>query len=645
VKGAAALLFLGLVLAACSESGDSAPTPTAPSTTDVAPPPTVPGPTADEPSATPSPQTGPLPTRDLMDLARRLRGLPAGTPRDAPLRQGPLPIGHVGTFQLVGLPGAGLARSEPPETDAVVATLRLVTVNAYFFVEDGVDLDQEKLERAGQQFEEVYSRVHDTFGRERSPGVDGDPRVTVLLASLQNIGGYVSGDDGYPRAASPLSNEREMVYLDASTSLASDETFAQVLTHELQHLVHFGLDPDEENWVQEGLSVAAEGMGGELDPLERTFLRATDIQLNAWDPEGFYEPHYGASGLFFRYLVERISGPSALRDVVSEPEDGVAGIEAFLGEHLPGVSLEDFFADWATANYLDLDEGPYGYRDVSVQAEASESLSGTGQGEGSVHQFAADYVEVEPAGDDAVFTFDGAATVDILPAGPHSGRGLWWSNRGDAIDTTLTRELDLTRLSTATLTFWTWYDIERWYDYGYAEVSTDGGDTWQVLPGGLTTEEDPLSLAYGPGYTGASGDGEPSWVKETIDLTSFAGQRALLRFEYVTDGGLSTSGWAIDDVAVPELGWLDDAESEGDWEARGFRILERPLAQRFVVRLIEIGAETRVTDVSLDAENNAEIRLSGFGTGPSKAVILIAAATDGTSEPATYRYSLVVSPP
>jgi hypothetical protein len=61
-------------------------------------------------------------------------------------------------------------------------------------------------------------------------------------------------------------------------------------------------------------------------------------------------------------------------------------------------------------------------------------------------------------------------------------------------------------------------------------------------------------------------------VKETIDLTSFAGQRVLLRFEYVTDGGLNTSGWAIDDVAVPELGWLDDAESE-ETGRPGFRIL------------------------------------------------------------------------
>jgi hypothetical protein len=579
-----------------------------------------------------------------MDLAHRLRGLPVDTPRDAPPRQEPLPVGDHQTFQVVSVPDPGDARRVPPQSDAVAATLRLVTPHAYLYYEDGLEVDGEKLERAGQRFEEVYAWISETFGRERSPGVDGDPHITVLIASLDNVGGYVSEEDGYPRAVSPLSNEREMVYLEASIALPADEDYARILGHELQHLVHYGSDPDEEMWVQEGLSETAETMGKDVNYPERGFLSDPDVQLNAWDPEGFYEPHYGASGLFFRYLLERASGGSeaaAVRDLVSEPGDGIAGIDAFLSRHLPGVNFVDLFADWATANYLDLDTGPYGYRDASVQAAASQSLSGPAEGEGSVHQFAADYIEAEPAGGDAVFTFDGATTVDVLAGKPHSGRGLWWSNRADAIDTTLTRELDLRDLSSGTLTFWTWYDIERWYDYGYVEVSTDAGQTWQVLSGRHTTEEDPLRLAYGPGYTGASGGGEePAWVEESIDLTPFAGQRVLLRFEYVTDSGLNTSGWAIDDITVPELGWMDDAESDGGWEAQGFRRLEGPLPQHFIVRAIEIGTETRVTDVPLDADNHAEIRLSGFGADLTKAVILVAGATDGTSEPATYRYSL-----
>lgn len=584
-----------------------------------------------------------------MDLARRLRGLPPGTPRDAPVRQEPLPVGHRQTFHVVRLAGAGEVRRVPPWSEDVAATLRLATPHAYFYVEDTLETEDEALARAAEIFEEdVYPQVSDTFGHERSPGVDGDPHVTVLIASLQNVGGYVSAEDGYPQAACPLSNEREMVYLDASIALPADDAYVQLLSHELQHLVHFGIDPDEEVWVQEGLSELAENIGGDIDYLGQSFLEDPDIQLNAWDPHGFYGPHYGASGLFFRYLAERTGAAGeagAIRNLVAEPADGIAGIEAFLDRYLPGVSFASLFADWATANYLDLEDSPYGYRDVSVEAAPSQSLEGPGDWEGSVHQFGTDYIEVELPGGEAAFTFDGATTVSVLAAEAHGGQGFWWSNRGDGIDTMLTRELDLSDVPSATLTFWTWHDIENWYDYGYVEVSTDGGETWQVLTGRRTTDENPLGVAYGPGYTGVSGGGEdPVWVEESIDLTPFAGRHVLLRFEYVTDAGLSTPGWAIDDIAVSEIGWQDDVESDGDWETNGFRRIDGPLAQRFIVRLIEMGAETRVTDVPLDASNHADIRLDRFGSGLTKAVILVAGATEDTSEPATYRYALSAEP-
>ena len=61
-----------------------------------------------------------------------------------------------------------------------------------------------------------------------------------------------------------------------------------------------------------------------------------------------------------------------------------------------------------------------------------------------------------------------------------------WGNAEDAIDTTLTRPLDLTAATAPVLTFKTWFDIERWYDWGYVCVSTDGGATWEALPGDQT---------------------------------------------------------------------------------------------------------------------------------------------------------------
>ena len=172
-------------------------------------------------------------------------------------------------------------------------------------------------------------------------------------------------------------------------------------------------------------------------------------------------------------------------------------------------------------------------------------------------------------------------------------------------------------------------------------ASTDGGDTWRILPGQHTTEENPLSLAYGPGYTGKSGGGDgPFWVDEQVDLTPFAGKKILVRFEYITDEGVNLDGFAIDDIEIPELGFFDDAEDDGRWQAEGFSRLVRRLPQRFILQVIEIGQTTTVTAVPLDEANSGQVRLSGFGSTLDKAVIVIAAATDGTRQPAVYQYSL-----
>jgi hypothetical protein len=119
----------------------------------------------------------------------------------------------------------------------------------------------------------------------------------------------------------------------------------------------------------------------------------------------------------------------------------------------------------------------------------------------------------------------------------------------------------------------------------------------------------------------------------------------LLRFEYITDEGVNLEGFAIDDIAIPELGFVDDAEGDGLWRAEGFRRLTGPLPQRFAVQVIEMGETTSVTTVPLDEANRGEMRLSGFGTTLDKATIVVAATTDGTRQTASYRYSLRAAAP
>lgn len=158
---------------------------------------------------------------------------------------------------------------------------------------------------------------------------------------------------------------------------------------------------------------------------------------------------------------------------------------------------------------------------------------------------------------------------------PYGGSYEWWGGKGDEIDTVLTREVDLTGKTTAALDFWTWYDIEKNWDFGFVQASTDGGLTWTPLvTPTMTSDYDPDAMesivANLPGYTGSSGD----WIHESIDLTAYAGQNLMIQFRYMTDWATSLAGFFLDDIQVVADGqslFLDNVETlDPAWIADGW---------------------------------------------------------------------------
>jgi hypothetical protein len=130
-------------------------------------------------------------------------------------------------------------------------------------------------------------------------------------------------------------------------------------------------------------------------------------------------------------------------------------------------------------------------------------------------------------------------------------------------------------------------------------------------------------------------------VDERIDLSAFAGERVLLRFELINDDGTNMAGWAIDDIAVPETGFSDDAEGEAPgWQRQGFRRLAAELPQRFALRLVTMGDTPEVQDYPLSDQNMVNVHLSGLGSEYQRAVFVVVALTDGTTERAGYRYDV-----
>ena len=178
------------------------------------------------------------------------------------------------------------------------------------------------------------------------------------------------------------------------------------------------------------------------------------------------------------------------------------------------------------------------------------------------------------------------------------------------------------------LSFWTWYEIEKDYDYGYVAVSTDNGQHWATLPTNATTKDDPNGANLGNGYTSNSGGDKPSWIQQEVDLSAYAGKQVQLRFEYVTDGALSLHGFAIDDIQIPGV-FTDDAEGDAGWTADGFVRSTNLVAQRYVVELLRFTAQGATVDRRIVENGNVviDVDTSGDRKAPLLAVIGLAVRT------------------
>ncbi len=584
---------------------------------------------------------GDLPDNDAFDLALRYRVTAARAPASKPFA-GEANIGDTRQFAVVVLTSAALSSRTPPDVVTVDATLMARSAHAYFFEDAALQADPAAVQTAADMFEaSTWPTVTGVFGTPATPGVDGDPRIIVLQSSLGGAGGYFSTDDVYLKALRPLSNEAEMVYIDR-TLRPGTAGFNVVLAHELQHLIHQENDPSEESWTNEGLSETASGLVGGAVSSVNSFGARPDTQLNDWDINGS-AAHYGAGAAFYRYLASRFGGDPSLGVIARGRRDGQAGVDDFLASIGSSLRFRDVFADWIAANYLNEDSGPYGNPEQPVQLRIDDDLAvGGTPAAGEAHEFGTDYYGLSGlGGGELTLAFKGQSETNVISTTAPDGHPFLWGNAKESIDTKLTREVDLTRATDPVLTFRTWYDIERWYDWGYVSVSTDGGATWTALAGDQTTDDDPVHAAYGPGYSGVSGGGpEAAWVDERVSLAPFVGKKILLRFEYVTDGGTHREGWAIEDIRIDAVGFRDDDGTAPGWTSEGWVRIDRTLPQTYVVRLIEkmTDGTSHVLDVPLDPTQRGELQFSPAGI--EDAVVAVAGTTEGTNLTAPYTLEL-----
>ncbi|MTE23860.1 immune inhibitor A domain-containing protein [Microbacterium sp. ZXX196] len=266
-----------------------------------------------------------------------------------------------------------------------------------------------------------------------------------------------------------------------------------------------------------------------------------------------------------------------IRDYTTEPENGGLGVFA-----------HEFGHDLGLPDYYDTNGGDNGTGFWTLMS----SGSWLGHGDGAIgttpnHMGATeklflgwlDYETVEVGGDATVdlgpsfhATNDAQAVIVNLPDGEErvevgeaaTGEGYAYSGSGNNLDVTVTSPaFDVA--AGATLEAQVNYEIEADWDYAYAEISTDGGATWEQLATSDSTSTDPNGSNLGFGITGSSG----GWAPLTADLSAYAGASAEVRFRYVTDAAVAEPGLKVDDIAItggPATGF----EGDETWILDGF---------------------------------------------------------------------------
>lgn len=541
----------------------------------------------------------------------------------------------------------------------VEARLERVTEHAYFWYDVNAEpVGKDAVDFAAVGFENLYPLVRQIYGSEPSPGIDGDPHIHLVHVDAHalcsgddpnifcGILGYFSPNDTLPNVIDEHSNQHEMFVLNIN---GRGERYISTLIHEFRHMIGNNYDRHDDGWEVEGTAVMAQALVGESfsdNESAGAFLNETDLQMNSWVSGSPQD--YAKGFVFSRYIYDRF-GPEFFSAWTQHPDRAFFAIDQVLDDFGYQFDAHDLWLDFTVAVALLGGEShtePYTFSPDFLTDASRKSVitSSSNEIDDQVRQYGFDVYELRgevPFQGEFTGTSKVAVIDNLIPA---SGSHMWWSGRANQSDMNLTREVDLTGVESATLNYAVSYSIERGYDFGYVLASTDNGESWQTLTSenmqqGEDTYDNPNEAALTDRfYSGL----KRAWIEESIDLTEYAGQKILIRFQYITDAALTLQGMLVDNITIPEIDFYDDVESlDEDWIADGFTRISAYEPQRFHLLLITFdqnGIPT-VDRLTISKDNTAEFQVE-FSEDNSRALLIVTATNPLILTPANYQISV-----
>jgi hypothetical protein len=490
--------------------------------------------------------------------------------------------------------------------------------------EDVISHDQ--LEYLLGEFDDtIYPTVSTYFGEPVARGAEGQ-KTWILVFNIRDEAYYdctqTSYIAGYFSSSESATNNKNIMHIDSydwanrtGPNAARPFLYEGVFAHEFQHLVHFDVDPDEESWVDEGLADLAGflcGYGHSQGHIAYYMVYHPVTALTFW---GGGLESYGASYLFQLYLYEKFGGAPFVSALVQEQANGIEGIENNLAAFGYRETFNQIFDNWTIANYLDTNKkgDKYGYDTLNIGTNDSwgytieYALQNFWWGTPAQAPFgiSSDFLaDAEPQPYTAhYYTFNNKKAANVSIDGddfagtlPYEGTSEWYSGAEAWAWRSFYQTFNIPA-GGATLNFYTFYDIEEDWDYGYVEVHDLTTGEWYTLDAAGTVN----NVAHAQDNPNTSAGREPSdyqtagrwhaftgysggWIPVSMDLDPFAGHAIELYFTTWQDGAFTLQMMYVDNIAIPELGFSDGVEGgEAGWTSTGWYVTDGILDNGFGV--------------------------------------------------------------
>lgn len=236
--------------------------------------------------------------------------------------------------------------------------------HCYIYLQKDQNVDQGAIDRVKDEFDtNIYPSITNNFGSEPNPGVDGDPKVYILMlkvldgfsaSSPSYVAGYFDPTNEY---ATQFSNKKEMLYMNVNPApgiVIGDTDFYNTLAHEFQHMVHWEQKTHLKNltddtWLDEAMSTIAGTYCGYGPSWYNVWIYEQDPSnsLTGWKSAA---EDYGVAYMWAQYFKDRYSGNGNIfKEILDQNSTGITSVNAALTAMGYSKNFADTFRDMSIA--------------------------------------------------------------------------------------------------------------------------------------------------------------------------------------------------------------------------------------------------------------------------------------------------------